>query len=597
MKRKANNQQDGFALPLVIVLGFILAVGGMTLLARSFGGMIGSIRQQKSREAREAAELGAAITMEALNGRYGHLMINCFPNSNEPTETTEPIEVMEPDPNQADFDTAQAAYNQYLADKNNYEQYLKDLDTWKTTSMSASKDAPVKNSCWATGGWGVNDTDLPADTPPETKSSLCLFSELGHPAIKKTLTSPNSRYRIDFFAFNGTEFYGGKGTLRVTGESLSTDGTKILSTATVQQTFNIIPELCGGYPGLLMIYDGELGGGDILGLQGSSSNNQASNVHCIQCEVDGDPDQYGAYSRTQLEAAVGANNTSEITGNITIGPIPLPEVPTFPFEQVQAYNTANSTNISITPLIIDDATRIDALATEETFSTLDVDTRETVIVTPATSPTSTEASCAALKDPYTQVLSTHCLIDTISLSNKKLTINSDASPIRLYLTGRTIDASGKGGIVHENNGKAGRLALFGWRPDDSKCTSDLATLSTTEAEGHSGVQQIKLSGGSDNSSLFGYFPCGVTGINGGSDPNDPHGNTVDGDGCADDVDMKGSIWTAYWGFSKSNNAELCVPTDMVDQLRQIFGEQFALSVRRYRAQGISDWRGFQGLSQ
>ncbi|MCX5941332.1 MAG: hypothetical protein NTX18_10105 [Cyanobium sp. LacPavin_0818_WC50_MAG_67_9] len=51
---KSNrNQEQGFILALVVIVGMILAAGAMAMMARSTSGLLGSIRQQQSREARD----------------------------------------------------------------------------------------------------------------------------------------------------------------------------------------------------------------------------------------------------------------------------------------------------------------------------------------------------------------------------------------------------------------------------------------------------------------------------------------------------------------------------------------------------------------
>ena len=581
--RARNSSNEGFALPLVVILGFILAIGGMTLIARSFGGLVGSVRQQKSREAREAAEIGLAITMEALNGGYGYLMINCYPNPGNPS-------------------------------------------TDESKPLFADNTTPFKNSCFNTGGWGVSNTDSGDrdDIAPEFPSSLCPGSRTGYPSLTKDLSNPTSRYRVNFYSFNGTEFYGGKGTLKVTGEALSSDKSQILATSTIQQTFNVITEPCGGFPGLMMIYDGDLGNNDILGLE-------SGNVHCVECTVSGSPDQYGIYSDQQLEDAIGAKNGAEITGNITIGPLTFPPVPEFPktdsncidsncfsLADFNAARTADGKNtITIKPIAIGDSGHGQDHSSDGLTITagsiegaLHVNKDENGNYIDAEVNGSTndaiEDFCVVLGAGPEMI--THCLIDTIDLSNsQQFTIVSNNGPVRLYFKGSTINASGKQGIAHiwdsGGNPPASRLGLFGVKenekdeylvhgtnPDYGICTENISNLSQPEQENK--IQKIKLSGGSGFSNLFGYFPCGVTGINGGGGSVD----TVNGT-CTEAGDMNGAIWTAYWGYSQSNVAELCVPSDMLDQLRYYFGADFALSVRRYRAQGITDWRGFQGLSQ
>lgn len=580
---RSEHSASGFILPLVVAIGFILVAGGMTLAARSISGVLGSIRQQKSRQARETAEIGLAITMEALNGGFGYLMINCYPN---------PID---------SNGTASGPYFRF-----------------------GNSKLPVANSCFHTGGWGTDTPDQINDSIPEFPSSLCPGSRLGHPSLSDHFPDTHSRYRIDYYAFNGTEFYGGKGTLQITAEILSKDSSSILATSTIRQTFNVITEPCGGFPGLLMIHDGDLGNNDILGLQ-------SGNVHCIGCTVTSDPNDQGLYTREQLEEAIGAKNLSEITGNITIGPLSFPPVPQFPTSRGECrqlngvttscysladYNeeqTGSNQKIIIEPinigkntdisdhdhnnngLVISAGNKIGALHVERVNSTTD-----TSGDTYKNSKGSSEIKDFCVVLPEGTDLVTHCLINNIDLSGQKtLTVNSTNGPVRLYAKGYSINASGQGGIKHEWDEEvpppASRLGLFGIRPEEvdasgqKLCTSNIDKL--TDPRDEDFIQKVTLSGGVGLSHLFAYFPCGVTGINGGST-----GESVNGI-CEEPGDMNGAIWTAYWGRSDSNNAELCVPDDMVNQLRYFFGSDFALSVRRYRAQGISDWRGFQGLSQ
>jgi len=619
-----KEKPNGFALPLVVILGFILAIGGMTLIARSFGGLVGSVRQQKSREAREAAEIGLAVTMEALNGGYGYLMINCYPNPGNPSSES-------------------------------------------TKALFSSETVPIKNSCFHTGGWGVSNQDSGdrEDLPPEFPSSLCPGSRTGYPKLSGSLTIPTMRYRVDYYSFNGTEFYGGSGTIKVTGESLSDDKTKVLATSTIQQTFNVITEPCGGFPGLLMIHDGEIGNNDIVGFKSEG------NVHCIGCDIEGEPNEYGMYTDSQLREAVGASqntNNSQITGDISIGPIDFPEVPSFPEtlincikstcvtlnegidqspepETATSYNLrrkkAGNNNLSIKALDIT-GNPSESWWSEEKKGKFDfipgfIDLNPPGNETPPILPPDDNASpeepgfyvtsegwrivagdtegalnlqknngdyisnnshnepvdfCVVL--PSGGEMVTHCKIKNINVGNNKLTINTDNGPVRLYFEGETINASGSGGIEHITNSTANkppasRLGFFG-----IKDGGDIQTTSgekTCDAQNKLNLQKITLSGGGGFSDLFAYFPCGITGINGGST-----GAIVDGS-CTEPGDLNGTVWTAYWDGSNSNVAELCVPDDMINQLRYFFGADFALSVRRYRAQGISDWRGFQGLSQ
>ena len=66
---------QGFVLPLVLIISLIISTGLMALAARSWLGLSGSVRQSQSREAREIAEAGLAQLIESLNKDYAYLLI------------------------------------------------------------------------------------------------------------------------------------------------------------------------------------------------------------------------------------------------------------------------------------------------------------------------------------------------------------------------------------------------------------------------------------------------------------------------------------------------------------------------------------------
>jgi len=63
-----SGDTSGFVLPLVVIIGLIL-LGGLATLSRSFGGLVGAIRQEQAGHAREIAETGLARTVGRLNRR------------------------------------------------------------------------------------------------------------------------------------------------------------------------------------------------------------------------------------------------------------------------------------------------------------------------------------------------------------------------------------------------------------------------------------------------------------------------------------------------------------------------------------------------
>jgi hypothetical protein len=490
---RSSSVDNGFILPLVIILGLILAVGGFTMLARSFAGLFGATRQEQARQAREIAETGLATTIELLNRKYSYLLINCYSRSGSP---------------------------------------------------------PTPNDCINTGTW--SSPQLPSSICPGSDTATANFP------LEQEINTPKGRYRIEFYAYAGTQFYGGTGKLKATGERLSSDGTRILASASVEQTFDVKPKPCdarfgdpatsSGFPGLLG-WNVSLGNNDVKGVT-------SGNVLCILCTVANPSKSDGTYTQAEAETAVGALANSDVDGQIFLGKISTPDVPIFP-ASLTAYVSAKS---------ISNTTTITASSTPTTSTA-----------------TSTNGGMCAT-DTSTQPI-THCLISSINLQGQKvLTVDTTAGPVRLYVSG-DISASGQAGIYHA--GDSGRLGLFG-NPisSDARCSSDPSfTNQTVTLAGTS--KPTKAAG------LFAYFPCSRMGINGGAQAT----AECTPDGECGGGDVYGALWTKTWNGSSSNQAQLVVPKDMASQLLENFGTSFAISIRDYVALGINSWRGFQGFSQ
>ena len=493
MKKPAINQQEGFILPLVVILGLIIAVGGFTMLARSFAGLFGATRQEQARQAREIAETGLATTVELLNRKYSYLLINCYSRSGSP---------------------------------------------------------PTPNDCINTGTW----------SSPQLPSSICPGSDTttNNFPLTKEINSPKGRYRVEFYAYAGTQFYGGTGKLKATGERLSNDGARILASASVEQTFDVKPKPCdarfgdtptsSGFPGLLG-WNVRLGNNDVKGVT-------SGNVLCILCTVANPSRTDGTYTQSEAETAVGALANSDVDGKIFIGKISTPDVATFP-SSLRPFVTAKS---------ITNTTMISASNTATTSA----------------GTSNNGGMCAT--DTSTPPI-THCLINSIDLQGQKvLTVDTTSGPVRLYVSGN-ISASGQAGISH--GGEPGKLGLFG-NPisSDSRCSSDprFSNQSVTLA---GTTKPTKAAG------LFAYFPCASMGINGGAQAT----AQCTPDGECGGGDIYGALWTKIWDGSSSNQAQLVVPKDMGSQLLENFGTSFAISIRDYVALGINSWRGFQGFAQ
>ena len=75
-KIKTSKPINGFALPLILIVGTLLMVGGMAMLARTFGAFRGSIRTTQHNRALEIAESGLARVINQSNTTHRHLGVN-----------------------------------------------------------------------------------------------------------------------------------------------------------------------------------------------------------------------------------------------------------------------------------------------------------------------------------------------------------------------------------------------------------------------------------------------------------------------------------------------------------------------------------------
>ena len=204
---RCSKADSGFILPLVVIIGLIVGAGLMALSARTFASLIGSIRQGQSKEAREAAESGAAVVLRELNQNYPYLLIH-------------------------------------------------DCDL---TSSTGTPFCPG----WSNGEGGTFSylTSVCPDTknPPQT-----IF-----PKLAANLPGNRTNFRLLKYDFTGDQNQGGVARLQVEGHRLTTGNTPtVKATAYVDLEVNIVPKQCngaqGGYPGLYgQVID--LGNNDVEG--------------------------------------------------------------------------------------------------------------------------------------------------------------------------------------------------------------------------------------------------------------------------------------------------------------------------------------------
>ena len=171
MKRTSlNKQQEGFVLPLIIIIGLIVGAGLMALMARSFGFLFGTIRHGQNQQAREAAESGMAVILKELNTNYPYLLIN---------DCT--IE-----------DSGGAVF----------------CSGWADTAAGGTFEY-ITSVCPST------------TTPPET-----IFSKMS-----ANLPGGTSSYKLISYNFTGDQHQGGTATIRLEGKSLYSNNNCLLYTS------------------------------------------------------------------------------------------------------------------------------------------------------------------------------------------------------------------------------------------------------------------------------------------------------------------------------------------------------------------------------
>ncbi len=249
-KHGSNSLETGFILPIIIIVGLIIGAGLMALSARTFSGLIGSIRQGQSREAREIAESGMAIILKELNRNYPYLLI-------EDCEITSRTGI----PNCLGW-KEQSAGGNFLY----------------RTSICPKADAPPQNILSKLTG-----------IPPGNKG----------------------RYRLISYQFTGDQHQGGIGRIRVQGERiLNLNGAESTRAAAyVDQELSILPKNCdvpvntpsdkSGFPGLLAETI-SLGNNDIFG-------DVNGNVLCTTCDPNQTRTQLAAAMGLQNNGNVAGN--------------------------------------------------------------------------------------------------------------------------------------------------------------------------------------------------------------------------------------------------------------------------------------------------
>ena len=425
----------------------------------------------------------------------------------------------------------------------------------------------------------------------------------------KATTQPKGEYKVVSYVFDGTQFYGGKGTLTIEGTRRS-ESNQALATSVIQKTFEVKPKNCGadlkgnannsGFPGL-KANQITLGGNDVKG-------SISGNILCTECAYADPLDPQPGEERS----LIGANpneDISQIDGNIFIGEITEPDV--WPIPEAIREKIAPKVNGEEVIKPLQDFIDHEIIDDKKT---------NTFKITANNAPASTESittnnggMCATdIPDPAIadgQPI-TYCIASSIVLSNtEQLKIDTTNGPVKLYVTGN-VDVGGQRSIQQtRSDGEATtafRLGLFGL--NQSECSAERETNANFQQEVWlAGVSKTKNGEDPKAANLFVHFPCGKVGIKGGAqseaecnttDPTITPDNETAGQipyGDCGGGDLRGVVWAEKWDGSNSNNAQLVVPPGVGDDALNNQGFDYSISVKDYVAIGVNSWFGFGGL--
>jgi len=391
------------------------------------------------------------------------------------------------------------------------------------------------------------------DDPP-LFSGMCSNSIDGIPATEKILGN-NQRYFLESYDFEGSPFYGGKALIKMRGQAYKSDLTTIAADAIVEQTVEIKAKSCNtpfneatqtsGFPGLMAV-NIDMGGNDLKGrLSGNLFCTSCKDNISTRCGISSDKSIHD-YSLSEKICAIGGNtNQTDIDGEIYLSAIDLPPVPAPP---------SSMSNLYLNPPDI---------------------TSTTTIVGGSGSTNLLNGACQVDSDGIT-----HCVVKNINLSGQtNLTIDtSGGNPVRIYVTGDTVDFKGSSGMEHiPATSPASNFGLFGNPIDPTDQNAD---------------QNVILRGNANTNNMWVYFPDGNLGIKGGAgdDVNcDTQGECTGGD-------IHGAVWGKSWGLSNGTGAQITVPADMGQMIFNNYGAAYGIGMKDYAAVGVADWRSFVNIN-
>ena len=282
-------KSSGFALPIVMLVGFFLLISGFSLSSVAIKSLISSKKSIQQEQSQNLAETGVAKMLSQLNSRYRYLLINCYRSDQR-----------------EGFDSRSSCSN------NNIGGWGQNMSPTPTVQGAACL--------------GVDDEER---NLTNYSDNIILREDFPEIIVNDKVQKNKGEWTLDRYTFYGDQFYGGHGTIKVRGSVMNSEN-KTLAETTIQSTFEVKSKPCestllenfhnNDAPGLLA-RSIDLSSDDVIG-------SDTANVYCTDCTSVQD---------------LRRNDDSFIQGTINLGAIKLPKLPKFPSNLKQFVSVGNLT--------------------------------------------------------------------------------------------------------------------------------------------------------------------------------------------------------------------------------------------------------------
>ncbi|MFZ9270210.1 MAG: hypothetical protein ACO23C_03085 [Prochlorococcaceae cyanobacterium] len=464
--------EAGYSMPMVMVIALILVVGGIALANRANQGLLGSIFQNQSWEAREAAEIGMNRLISELNKeRNRWLMVKRDGDSEQ-------------------LWSSPAAGGTVAT--------LRTNPCEPQTTADYSKLDPNNAATSTYGTWYIADDGSVSSSASGATRSYKLVG-----VTRQSLSSADqlSPFRDRTATPSGV----GAITLQVQGQSLRNDGTAN-ATVTLEKTFELVPKCCkssfgGEHGGLSYALDADnesLCTRNLLGLgllAGAAQNNTGSvTLRGRATDIEdtaGDPiDPIYCIADNQAGCAISVNAADT---DVAVVDAELPPPKTYPNSPVPTPGALDTNNIS------------DTQTSRFLYKVGRGGSAYYVINGSFSSSTNFPSYCSS---SATEV---HCNLASFSYRNNTTLFVTGTRKIRFYFpnAGTVISSVGNGTLLH-------CLTISSTDSCASEPTgAQITNLSLFGCES-CGTQSLTLRGTTGTLKLFAYFPQGDVELYGNS---------------------------------------------------------------------------------